>query len=210
MVRYMNQSDRISLLRESSDHKEIEKATLKRLKLLPALFRKQDAEKVAPHVDMFLARAVKKRLIHRLSRGSYVNSFLYGLPAIEQVACFLKPPAYVSCEWALNYHGITLQSPSVCTVVTLSTAVGRKRDIPYQGVTIEFSRISPSLFFGFTYHDKFYLASPEKALLDILYYRGAIPVPDELELDKVNSDLLLEWANKYPLTVSRKIQGLLV
>ena len=79
-----------------------ERSTPKRLKLLPVLFRKQDAEKVTPHVGMFLSRAVRKGLIHRLNRGNYINSFLYGFPGVEEVACFLRPPAYISCEWALK------------------------------------------------------------------------------------------------------------
>ena len=180
-----------------------EKTTLKRLKLLPALFRKQDAEKVAPHTGTFLSRAVKQELIHRLNRGNYINSFLHGFPGVEEVACFLRPPAYISCEWALNYHGISLQSPMVCTVVTLSTSVGKKRNISYQEITIEFSRISPSLFFGFTYYDRFYMASPEKAILDTLYYRGTIPAQDELELDNVDSRLLLKIAKRYPACLSQ-------
>ncbi len=131
---------------------------------------------------------------------------------MEEVACFLKPPAYISCEWALNYHGISLQSPTVCTVVTLSSSVGKRRNIEYQGITIEFSRISASLFFGFTYHNRFYIASPEKAILDTLYYRGTIPAPDELELDRVDFDLLSRLADGYPNSVSRylvNISGIL-
>lgn len=185
-----------------------ERATLKRLKLLPVLFRKQDVEKMTPHAGMFLSRALKKGLIHRLNRGNYINSFLYGFPGVEEVGCFLKPPAYVSCEWALNYHSITLQSPTVCTVVTLSTSVGKKRSITYQGVTLEFSRISPSLFFEFSRHDRFYMATPEKAILDTLYYRGIIPVQDELELDRVDFNLLLKMAEKYPSSVSRRLRDL--
>ncbi|MFH1673065.1 MAG: hypothetical protein ABIF87_06540 [Pseudomonadota bacterium] len=185
-----------------------ERSTLKRLKLLPVLFRKQDAEKVTHHTGMFLSRAVQKGLIHRINRGNYINLFLYGFPGVEEVACFLRPPSYISCEWALNYHGISLQSPMVCTVVTLSTSVGKKRNIRYQEITIEFSRISPSLFFGFTYHDRFYMASPEKAILDTLYYRGTIPAQDELELDNVNFNLLLKMADRYPSSVSRSLRDL--
>lgn len=185
-----------------------EKTTLKRLKLLPALFRKQDAEKVTPHAGMFLSRAIKKGLIHRINRGNYINSFLYGFPGVEEVGCFLKPPAYISCEWALNYHGISLQSPAVCTVITLSTSVGKKRNIQYQGITVEFSRIAPSLFFGFTYQDRFYMTSPEKAILDTIYYRKTLPARDELELDGVDFKLLSKMAGRYPSPVSHSLLDL--
>jgi len=186
-----------------------EKTTLKRLKLLPNLFRKQDAEKVAPHTAIFLSRALKDGLIHHINRGNYINSFLYGFPAVEDVACFLKPPAYITCEWALNIHGISLQAPVVCTVVTLSTSVGKKRNIQYQGITIEFSKISDRLFFGFIKHDNYYLATPEKAILDTLYYRRMIPAFDELDLDDVDYETLLKMAAKFPSTVSRAVNLLM-
>jgi len=186
-----------------------EKTTLKRLKLLPNLFRKQDAEKVAPHTATFLSRALKDGLIYHINRGNYINSFLYGFPAVEDVACFLKPPAYITCEWALNIHGISLQAPVVCTVVTLSTSVGKKRNIQYQGITIEFSKISERLFFGFTKHDNGYLATPEKAILDTLYYRRMIPAFDELDLDDVDYETLVKMTAKFPATVSRMAHKLM-
>ena len=138
-----------------------EKSTLKRLKLLPKLFRKQDAEKIAPHTGMFLTRALKKNLIHRINRGNYINSFF------------------------------------VCTAATLSSSVGKSREIEYQGITIEFSKISPKLFFGYETHQEFYMATPEKALIDTLYYRGNLPVADELELEGLNRGTLIEMAKKF-------------
>jgi len=187
---------------------EEQRDTYNRLKLLPGLFRKQDAEKVASHTSMFLSRALRKGLIYRINRGHYVNSFLYGFPSTEQVACFLKPPAYLSCEWALNLHGISLQAPLVCTAVTLSTSVGKKRRIHYQGITIEFSKIAPALFFGFEYRDGYYMAVPEKAILDTIYYRGTIPSADDLEVDEVDFKLLLRMAGKYPSSVAKALQAL--
>lgn len=185
-----------------------EKNTLKRLKVLSQLFRKQDVEKLTPHAGIFLSRAVRRGLIHRINRGNYINSFLYGFPPVEEIACFLKPPAYVSCEWALNYHGILLQSPTVCSVLTLSTSVGKRRNIVYQGVTIEFSKITPTLFFGFLYRNRFYIARPEKAILDTLYYRRFIPTPDELELDGIDIEKLQEMATSYPKPVQQVLLDL--
>ena len=181
------------------------KSTLQRLKFLPALFRKVDVEKVTPHAAVFLSRAKQKSLVYRLNRGNYVNSFLCGFPRVEEVACFLRPPAYVTCEWALNYHGISLQSPYACTAATLSSAVGKSRSVEYQGVVIEYSKISPSLFFGFTRVDRYYIATPEKAVLDTLYFRKSIPAMDELELDTIDPDRLQEMAEKYPSTVKKRL-----
>ena len=38
--------------------------------------------------------------------------------------------------------------------------------------------ISPSLFFGFTRVDQYYIATPEKAVLDTLYFRKSLPAVD--------------------------------
>ena len=178
-----------------------EKSTLRRLKILPVLFRKQDVEKLTPHAAIFLSRALKKGFVHRLNRGNYVNSFLHGFPRVEEVACFLRPPAYVTGEWALNYHGISGQSPVVCTAVTLGSAVGRRHRVEYQGVAIEFSKLSPALFFGFTRIDDFYMATPEKAVLDTFYLRRALPTPDELEMESFDIDAFKTMARRFPGTV---------
>jgi hypothetical protein len=185
----------------------MEKSTLKRLKFLPGLFRLEDVEKLTPHPAMFLSRTLKNGLIHRVMRGHYINSFLCGFPRVETVGCFLRPPAYISGEWALNYHGISLQSPVVCTVITLSPAVGKCRNIPYQGITIEFSKISPILFSGFIRVDDFYIATPEKAVLDTLYLRKSLPVEDELEPDSIDIETMNEMAKKFPISLSRRLDN---
>jgi hypothetical protein len=87
--------------------------------------------------------------------------------------------------------------------------VGKSREIDYQGITIEFSKISPKLFFGYETHKGFYMATPEKALVDTLYYRGNLPVPDELELEGMNMGTLIETAKKFPSSIFRKMTLLL-
>ncbi len=93
-------------------------------------------------------------------------------------------------------------------MLTLDTSVGKKRDFHYQGITIEFSKISPALFFGFSYNDKFYMASPKKAVLDTLYYRGMIPAQDELEIDELDFKLLSKMVDRYPSSVCRAFSSL--
>ncbi len=180
-------------------------STIEILKRLPILFRKTDVEKWVEHAPIFLNRAVKRGLIYRLSKGYYVNAFLKGWPAVEEAGCFLRTPAYVSCEWALHKHGLLLQVPQTCTVITLQSSVGRSRALQYQGITIEFSKIAPSLFFGFTREEHYDLATAEKALLDLLYLRGKIPFADELEIGEVNFERLRELSKPFPKTVQKKI-----
>jgi len=186
-----------------------QRSTHNRLKRLPRLFRKADAEKIAPHAAQFLSRATTNGLIQRINRGNYINVFLYGYPRIEEIACFIRPPAYVSCEWALHYHGISLQVPFVCTTITLSGAVGRQRAIDYQDVTIEFSRVADKLFFGFVSIDHFQIATAEKALLDTLYLHKTLPAADELEWDDIDSATLFEMAAQYPAIVAKRLRKII-
>jgi len=172
--------------------------SVKILQQLPQLFRYADVEKFTGNANVFLTRALKSGMVGRIARGVYVNAFLKNRPEIEEVACFLRTPSYISCEWALNRHGVLLQSPVVCTVLTLSTAVGSARNIEYGGVTIEFSHLAARLFTGFETRDGFNLALPEKALLDTIYLRKAIPFRDELDLDLLDKRRLDRLAKDFP------------
>ena len=180
-------------------------STIEILKQLPILFRKVEVEKWVDHASIFLSRAAKKGWVHRLSRGYYVNAFLKGWPVAEEVGCFLRTPAYISGEWALHKHGLLLQVPQTCTVITLQSSVGQSRSVEYQGITFEFSRIVSTLFFGFTREGRYDLATPEKALLDLLYLRGQIPFTDELELSEVDFERLHQFSKAFPKTVEKKI-----
>jgi len=180
------------------------------LNRLPILFRKVEVEKWTPHAPVFLTRAVRKGWIHRLSGGYYVNAFLKDWPGVEEVGCFLRTPSYISGEWALHKYGILLQAPRTCTVITLQSSVGESRSIDYQGITLEFSRIAPKLFWGFKRDGDYDLATPEKALLDLLYLRGKIPFADELELGEVDFKKLLDFSQKFPKTVQKKISQLTI
>lgn len=180
-------------------------STLQILQQLPRLFRYADVQKFSGNANVFLTRALKSGLIERLTRGVYINSGIKGLPRIEEAACFIRTPCYISCEWALNWHGITIQAPTVCTVLTLSTAVGETRRLAWRGTGIEFSRIAEKLFTGFTMEDGFSMATPEKALLDTIYLRKGLPVRDELELDGVDAELLRKIAEGYPRRVREEV-----
>jgi len=179
------------------------------LRQLPHLFRYADVGKFTGNANVFLTRAQAKGLVQRITRGSYLNLLREPMPGIEEVACFLRTPSYISCEWALNRHGILLQSPVVCTVLTLDTAVGASRNIRFGGVTIEFSRIASRLFNGFETKEGFNLAVPEKALLDTVYLRKRIPFKDELELESIDQTRLMSMAEAFPVVIRKRLADLI-
>jgi hypothetical protein len=180
-------------------------STIDTLQALPALFRSADILKFTNNANVFLTRALERGLIDRLTRGVYINRRMKAEPSLEEAACFVRTPSYVSAEWALHLHGVIIQAPTVCTVVTLSTAVGVTRNLYWHGVTIEYSHICDRLYFGFTSQDGYNLAQPEKALLDHIYYRNALPFADELELDMLDAERLQKMAKSFPLRVREMV-----
>ena len=78
-------------------------------------------------------------------------------------------PSYVSLQSALFYHGMISQIPSVTYVVSIArtrfyrTALG----------DVSIHHVAPEFFFGFERVNEHnaWMATPEKALLDVLYLR---------------------------------------
>jgi len=165
--------------------------------LAEPLFRTADLAKLTPDANMFLYRATKKRYVKRIANRVYWNALFHpSPPLVEQVACYVRQPSYISCEWALHAHGILLQRPQVCTAITLHSAVGKAKRIPYEGYLIEYSRITERLYLleEIQNQDGILMATPEKALLDAVYLRRQAPFQDELEwedLDKTKLEMLL-------------------
>lgn len=183
-------------------------STLDTLQALPRLFRYADLYKFTGNANVFLTRARERGLITRLTRGVYLNTRLKGEPSLEEAACFIRTPSYISAEWALHLHGIILQVPTVCTVLTLSTAVGVRRNLLRHGVTFEYSHISSRLYFGFESRDGFNLALPEKALLDAVYFRRTVPIADELEMDLLDLDRMRQMSRSFPERVRAAVDRL--
>lgn len=184
--------------------------TLSIMQKLPRLFTYADTSKFTGNANVFLTRALKAGYVTRLTKGSYFNSLMYRdqLPTVEEVACFVRQPTYISCEWAMNYHGLLLQVPVICTAVTLHSTFGARNTIRYGNHVIEYSSISNKLFFGFETKDGISIATPEKALLDAVYLRKYIPFGNELEAVIIDPGKLLEAAARFPSTVSALVKSL--
>ena len=181
------------------------------LRKLPApLFRTADAAKLASDDNMFLYRASRSGYLKRICNGVYWNLLFHPEPPkVEQVACFARGPSYISGEWALNYHGLLLQVPRVCTAVTLHPGTGKRNRIRYEGYVIEYSRLKETLYLPeeILVLDGILMASAEKALLDAAYLRHKIPFADELEKDLLDLGRLSRLTPRYPASVQRMIRN---
>ena len=128
-------------------------------------------------VRQTLYRWVKRGWLQRVRRGLYVLA--PGLRAVEPSPYALVPlltrggPAYLSMEAVLDMYGLIPEAVHEATAVTLGrpglfeTPIGR----------VSYQHIHPDLFFGFREEDIGLgyivpLARPEKALLDLVYFRA--------------------------------------
>jgi hypothetical protein len=183
------------------------------LRHLPApLFTTADASKLVSDDNVFLYRAGRKGYVQKLVNRIYWNVlFSPQMPAVELVACFARQPSYISCEWALNYHGVLLQVPTVCTAVTLHGTSGRRNRIIFAGYVIEYSRISEHLYLPeqILAREGFVMATPEKALLDMIYLRHRVLPGDELELEALDVEKLKALASLYPAGLGRRLEQII-
>jgi hypothetical protein len=122
------------------------------------------------NVSRDLTKLEEEQLILRVKRGVWA---ITGHPDLSPFAVVphlfdTEGKGYVSLLSALNLHGMIDQIPRVVHIVTTTQRVRLKTPLG----TYEFSRINPKLFGGFGPYrglGNFDIASPEKALFDILY-----------------------------------------
>ena len=148
----------------------------------------------ADSLKVLLWRVSKRGLINRIGKN------WIALPDAQphKILPLLYPPSYASMEWALSYHGVSMQKPFMVTAVSTR----KTKKIKSNAWNIEIHHVADRLFFGF---DERYIACPEKALLDLAYIRNGIDV--ELDLSEVNKRILRSYLMKYPRFVERALKN---
>lgn len=117
-----------------------------------------------------LTRLKQQKLLEKVTKGVWANT---GHPWFHPLSCIPhllnREQGYVSFLTALHLHGLLSQIPP--TMQVASTGHSRRLDSPVG--TFEFLQIKPELMqLGMTWSETqlpFLLATPEKALLDVLY-----------------------------------------
>lgn len=152
-----------------------------------------------------LNRWVKRGVLERGGRNIYV---IAGEPLrLEAIAGQTYFPSYLSFESALSRFGILNLVP-----YALSFATTRKtRSVTLLGRSVEYRHLKADLYFGFTQDRGFYIAEPEKALLDLVYFasfgKASIPA-DEVDLRSLSEHRLQEYAKRFPPRVSVMLERL--
>jgi len=156
---------------------------------------------------VYASRLVKKGLAKRIMEGTIS---LTDDPFV--IATQLVEPSYVSLTGALYLRDLVRQVPNLVEGVTTRNT----RRFPSLG--IEYHRVQPSLFFGYERLAKkgsyALVATPEKALLDMIYLGRAVPQILKEVAGGLDKGVLKHYASRFggvggyrALRVRRWVEG---
>ncbi|MBU1326687.1 hypothetical protein KKB64_02710, partial [Patescibacteria group bacterium] len=138
----------------------------------------------------FLGEQTTSGLLVRLKQGLY--ALKTDFPSEEEIANKLYQPSYISFEYALAYYGMLPEMPYTITSATTKPT----RIFTTSSMSFGYYTIKKEVFTGYslvTSNTKsFFIAAPEKALVDYLYFEtlGKRPHNDRLLLKNVHKEKL--------------------
>jgi predicted transcriptional regulator of viral defense system len=146
-----------------------------------------------------LSRWCKQGIFIRLSKGIYTpyNAEI----KVDKVANQIYYPSYLSFESALSYYGILSQIPYTLTFATQK----KSKKLVLKDTQIEYTQLTKRLFFGYVLENGIYLATPEKALMDMIYVvsKGSRTLTvEELYLNNIDKEKFKEISLKFPKNTS--------
>ena len=152
------------------------------------------------------SRYTDKGLIVRLKRNFYISRNKWiNLSSKERftIANILQVPSYISLTTALEYYEITTQ---VQRNFIESVSVKKTKRFEIEAEVFTFSKIKKGYFNNFIRKDNIFIATPEKALIDVLYltafnmYKPDLSAIDYRKLDNGKIESILK---QYPDRVKR-------
>lgn len=126
-------------------------------------------------VDTYISRFLKYKEIYRLKNGLYVSADFFDKNKNDisysfYLANILRTPSYVSSWAALQYYNLTTEAIHSITSVTQKVT----REYQTKAGNFTYQSINKELFSDFSLVKgkfDFFVASPSKALFDLLYFR---------------------------------------
>jgi predicted transcriptional regulator of viral defense system len=156
-------------------------------------------------VRMQVSRWTRAGKLIQIKRGIYLLAPEYRRTELYEpyLASILEKPSYISMEKALEYHGLIPEGVPVYTSVTTKRPC---RHISPAG-TFDYRHINSRLFWGYysitVRGQTAFMASCEKALLDLIYLKGmkiSVEFLEEMRLqniEKIDPEILGRYAAKF-------------
>jgi predicted transcriptional regulator of viral defense system len=115
------------------------------------------------------SRYAKQGILVRVKRNMYVLHDRWKVAGREEkfvIANLGQVPSYISLMSALDYYEITTQ---IQRDFFESVAIKRTKETHVDGSVFRYVKINSTLYFGFNKEKDFFIATPEKALVDAFY-----------------------------------------
>jgi predicted transcriptional regulator of viral defense system len=145
----------------------------------------------------FLETYAKRSFLTRLKKNLY--ALKTKLPSEEIVAGALYKPSYLSLEYVLSRYGIIPESTySITSVTTKATAT-----FSVLGKEFLYRKIKKAAYTGYLPEKidgkTIFIAEPEKALIDYLYFvsLGRKTLNNRLDVSRLNKKKALDYAKLY-------------
>lgn len=141
---------------------------------------------------------IRDGLLSRVRRGLYIDR-LHGYRP-EILGQRWVGPSYLSTESAL--HELCQTGMVAYTYVTTRLLAGRARAVRVlDGQRFVYRHVRGHLFFGFRSEEGLWIADPEKAVIDFLYYfkkgQRSVLSPDEIAADPLNVARFRRYLRRY-------------
>lgn len=121
------------------------------------------------HASQLLTRLTKTEQVVQLKKGLWVIPEKIESMALPYLLT-IPEPSYISLQSALHYHGMITQ----ISEITYAVSVARTRVFTSSLGTVSIHHISADMFFGYDEIAPYvFMATPEKALIDFLYFNQA-------------------------------------
>lgn len=156
-------------------------------------------------------RYVKKGYIIRLKKNFYILREKWDNLTIEEkfaLANILQVPSYISLTTALSYYGYTTQ---VQQNYYESVNIHRSNELQKEDTVFKYIKLNKKLYFGYIKKNNFFIALPEKAILDALYLmsRGKYKLDlSAIDFNKFNKNLVNQYLAHYSPKIRKAIINL--
>lgn len=142
-------------------------------------------------------RYVKNDFLIRLKNNLYITTDKFKKLSEEELfklANIIQVPSYISFTTALSYYNVSSQQPQG---IIESAALKRTKNIAAKNFRFDYILLKKDFYNSFIFTNDFFIATPEKALADIIYlvsmnrYQCDFEAIDFKKIDKkIVSDLI--------------------
>jgi predicted transcriptional regulator of viral defense system len=157
------------------------------------------------------SRYVSRGLLIRLKRDLFILPHQMQIATEEEIfyiANLLQTPSYISLTTALSYYELTTQQTP-----NFIESIASKRTIMFEvkNFQFNFSIVKDEFYFGFERKGIFFIATPEKALADMIYlssqgnYNADFEAVDFNGFNKSEIEMILNKSSKAAQNLWQKL-----